>query len=74
MSSNNPISDVAQGATKGTLEWTSEKIGFFIKKLKERKLAFIQERKTIELLRSYMILGNYSFIKNMLKIRNFYLL
>ncbi len=51
MFSDNPISDVAEGVTKGALEWTKDKIVSFIQKLKERKLAFIEERKTIEIAR-----------------------
>jgi len=61
MSSDSPISDVAEGTTKAVLEWSDAKITSFIKKFKERKLAFIEEPKTIELVKEQYRSGEAKF-------------
>lgn len=61
MSSDNPVSDAAAGATKGALEWTSEKVALLVKKLKERKLAFIEDRKTIDIVKELYNSGEIQF-------------
>ncbi|MBI2662759.1 hypothetical protein HYX11_04855 [Candidatus Woesearchaeota archaeon] len=50
-SSENSLSDVAEGATKGLLDWSLDKISHFVQKLKDRELAFIEEKKTTEVVK-----------------------
>lgn len=65
MSSNDSKNDVIEsalkGVTKGLLEWSSEKISGFIKKFKEKKLAFIKEQKTIDIVREQYSSGEGKF-------------
>ena len=65
--SSNPIDDIAEsaikGATKGALEWTKEQIVGFIKKLKDRKLAFIQDEETIKLVKEQYNSGELNFYR-----------
>ena len=63
MPSENFVKDVAEGITKAVLEFSSEKINSFVKKLKEGKLAFIQEKKTIELVKELYNSGELKFYK-----------
>lgn len=67
MPSDKFISGTAEGVAKGTLEWTSEKIQSWIKKFKERKLAFIKEQKTIEVVKEQYNSGESKFYKNYIK-------
>jgi len=43
--------DVVAGMTKGTLDWSKDRILDFITRLRNRSLAFIEDRETIELVR-----------------------
>lgn len=43
-----PIESASKGLAKGALEWTSDRLQILIKKFKEKDLAFIKERETIE--------------------------
>lgn len=61
------ISDASRGAVKGTLEWTSEKILSFVKKFRERKLAFIKEPKTIEIVKEQFKSGESKFYQKYIK-------
>ena len=61
MSSDSPISDMAEGAIKGALDWTVENVKSYVKKLKERKLAFIQEKKTIDIVKEQYTSGESKF-------------
>lgn len=67
MSSDNPLKEAAEGATKATLDWTSEKITDFIKKFKEKKLAFIQDKKTIETAKEVYNSGEAQFYNKYIK-------
>jgi len=70
MSSDSPISDIAEGATKGFLELSIEKIGSFIKKLKNKELGFIEEEKTIEIVREQYRSGEAKFYEIYIKDKN----
>jgi len=74
VSSNNPVSDVAEGATKAFLEWSVDKISSLVQRLKERKLAFIQERKTIDLVKEQYNSGEAKFYKIYVKDKELLLL
>jgi len=64
MSSEDPVSSAVEGATKGFLEFSSEKIILWIKKFKNKELAFIQNTQTIELVREQYNSGESKFYKN----------
>lgn len=67
MSSDNTISDISKGATKGLLEWSNEKISSLVRKFKDRKLTFIQDPKTIEIVKEQYISGESKFYHNYIK-------
>jgi hypothetical protein len=46
-----PNIDLVAGITKGSLDWTKDQIRGFVAKLRDRSLAFIEDRETIELVR-----------------------
>ena len=66
--------DVFEGATKGALEWTSEKIAFLVKKFKERKIAFIKEQKTIDIVKEQYASGEAKFYEKYIKDKEILLL
>lgn len=61
MFSEKSVSEVAEGVTKGALDWSTEKIASFIQKLKERKLAFIEDKNTIEVVKEQYNSGEAKF-------------
>jgi len=61
------IEDVAKGATKGFLEYSKEQIISLVKKLRDKKLAFIKEEKTIEVAREQYRSGESKFYHNYIK-------
>lgn len=67
MPSNNPISDAAEGITQGFLEFSLQKIDLFVKKLRERKLAFIQDQKTIDVVKEQYRSGEAKFYQGYIK-------
>lgn len=62
-SSPDPIESAAKGFTKGTLEWTHEKLKEWIIKLKNRDLAFIKDIETINLVKEQRETGEWDFFK-----------
>jgi hypothetical protein len=72
MSSDNSddklIENVTKGAVKGFLEFSKEELASFIKKFRDKKLAFIGEEKTIETAKEQYKSGEskfyHSYIKN----------
>jgi hypothetical protein len=61
--SKDPIESAIKGITKGTLEWSSKTILDLIKKLKEKKLAFIQDEKTIKIVKEQYNSGELAIYK-----------
>ncbi len=53
--------EIAKGITKGVLEWSAEMLTSFIQKLNDKKLAFIQEKKTIEIVKEQYNSGELKF-------------
>ena len=74
MSSDNHFSEAAEGLTKGVLDWSTEKIKQFVQKLKDKKLAFIEERKTIEVVKELYNSGEATFYSKYLKDKELLLL
>ena len=67
MSSNNFNSDIIEATTKGVLEWSADRISNLVKSFKERKLAFIKEPKTIEIVREQYNSGESKFYQIYIK-------
>ena len=61
MSSEDPIESASAGLVKGALDWTAAAIKDFVIKLKDRKLAFIQDEETIKLVKEQYHSGELSF-------------
>lgn len=61
MSFDNPISDATQGATKGVLDWSLEKIQSLVDKFKKREITFVRDPKTIEIVREQYRSGEAKF-------------
>ncbi len=70
MSSDDPLASATEGVTKGILDWTSEKVNDFIKKFRDKELAFIQDAKTIELVREQYNSGESKFYNLHIKDKN----
>ena len=69
MSSDNFISDSTEGVTKGALDWTAEKISSLVREFRERKLAFIRDPKTIEVVKQEYRSGESKFYQKYIKKR-----
>ncbi len=69
MSSNDqsPITDVAEGITKGLISWSEEKIKNFAQNFLDRKLVFINHQETIDLVKEQLKSGDWSLVKQYLK-------
>lgn len=74
MSSEDPIASATEGVTKGILDWTTDKVNDFIKKFRNKELAFIQDTKTIELVREQYNSGESKFYNLHIKDKNLLLL
>ncbi|MBI4981112.1 hypothetical protein HZC30_06165 [Candidatus Woesearchaeota archaeon] len=61
------FSEAVEGVTKGALDWSAENIASFVQKLKERKLAFIENRKTIEVVKEQYNSGESKFYSKYIK-------
>lgn len=70
MSSERFVSDIAEGTTKGLLDWSEEKISDFILKFKDKKLAFIQDKETIQIVKEQFNSGELNFYKNYIEDRD----
>lgn len=68
MSSNGlfPYDEIAEGAVKGLLSWTKEQVLSFVNKLKNRDIAFIKNRETIDIVREQIRTAEWQVYKNYL--------
>jgi hypothetical protein len=62
-----PIENASRGAVKGTLDWGTEAIKKLATKFREKQLAFIQDKKTIDIVKEQLRSGNCLFTKNISK-------
>lgn len=71
MSLDNPVDRLVEnsvkGAIKGTLEFSKEQIIYFIKKFRDKKLAFIGEKTTIETAKEQYKSGESKFYHGYIK-------
>ncbi|MBS3090453.1 hypothetical protein J4433_01650 [Candidatus Pacearchaeota archaeon] len=61
--SYDPIESASKGATEGFLKWGEEFVKKLASKFKDRKLAFIQDEKTIKIVKEQYRSGELSFYK-----------
>ena len=54
----------AEGATKGLLEWTSDKIPGLVKRFLDKEIAFIQDKKNIETVKKQREAEEYKLLQN----------
>ncbi|MGV8169050.1 MAG: hypothetical protein ACP5N3_03260 [Candidatus Nanoarchaeia archaeon] len=59
--------DITSGAVKGAISWSEDKIKEFVKNFKERKLAFIQDSETIDLVKEQLKSGEWDLCKKYLR-------
>ncbi len=69
-----PIENAASGITKGIIELSIEKIREFANKFKNKELAFIQEKKVIEVVREQYASGESKFYSKYIEDKSLLLL
>ncbi len=78
MSSNDPFGDltkdIAEGTAKGILNWTKEQISEFVSKIKNRDIAFIGDKRTIDTIRDLLKTGEWDLYNRYLVDKNLRLL
>ncbi len=57
------IKDAAEGAAKGVLDWSTERISELVKKLKERDVGFIGNKETIDIVKEQLKSGEWNISK-----------
>lgn len=67
MSSDDPIESATSGITKGIIELSSEKIKEWIKKFKDKELAFIQDKSVIDIVKEQYASGESKFYSKYIK-------
>ncbi len=63
----NPITDAAEGVTKGVISWGEEKIKSLVGDFIDRKLFFINNKETIDLVKEQLKSGDWSLCKQYIK-------
>jgi len=61
---SDPIERAAKGAAEGFLVWSEDKIKKFARQFKDRKIAFVQNPKTIETAKEQKKTSEYDFFEN----------
>ena len=64
MSSDDPIASITAGAVEGTLKVSGESIKSWIKKFKDKKLAFIRDEDTIKVVKEQLSSGELNFYQS----------
>ncbi len=65
--SRDPIKSVARGVTEGLLDWSKEQVRQLISKLRDKELAFIQDKKTIKRVKELYRSGELAIYKEYIK-------
>ena len=73
-SKDDPIESASKGATKAVLDYSEEKIKDWIVKFKNRKLAFIEDRETINETIEHRKTGEWSLFKHYVESANYHIL
>jgi len=68
MSSDEPniITNTAEGVTKGVMSWGEEKVKSFVQSFRDRRLVFINNKETIDLVKEQLKSGDWSLVKQYL--------
>lgn len=72
--SENPLSDISEGAIKGTLDWTKDQVLILVNKIKNNDLAFINDIETINLVKQQLKTAEWDIYKRYTKDKNYRLL
>lgn len=64
MSSEDPLASVSEGVTKGGLSWTEEKLKELVTRFKNRDLVFVEDIKTIEIVKEQRKTSEWDIFKN----------
>jgi phage-related protein len=67
MSSKDPVKSIAEGATKGALDYLDDKIKGYVTKLRNRELAFVEDIQTIKTAKESKDASEYKFFKQYLE-------
>jgi hypothetical protein len=59
--------DITTGAVKGAISWGEDKIKELVRNFKDRKLVFIQDRETIDLVKEQLKSGEWDLCKKYLR-------
>ena len=62
-----PLTSAAEGITKGTISWGEEKIKNLVSSFINRKLIFINNKNTIDLVKEQLKSGDWSLCKQYIK-------
>ncbi len=66
-SDDSPLVDAVEGATKGVLSWSEEKIKDLVAGFNDRRYVFVKNKETIDLIREQLKSGDWSLCKQYLK-------
>jgi hypothetical protein len=61
--SSEELKEISEGIAKGVLDWSLNQIKFLVNKLKYKEVAFIQDKKTISIVRELYNSGELLFYK-----------
>jgi hypothetical protein len=61
--SSDPVASAAKGVTEGFLEWTSDKVREFVRRLQNRELAFVQDKRNIDVVRAERVTEEYNLLE-----------
>src|SRR3989344_6844103 len=65
--SSDDVKNIAEGATKGLLDWTKEQILEFVNKINNKDLIFIQDNETIDLVKEQLKTGEWDVYNKYVK-------
>ncbi|MEK6820059.1 MAG: hypothetical protein AABY03_02595 [Nanoarchaeota archaeon] len=68
--SSDELKNISEGITKGILSWSLEQIKSFAVKFKEKELAFIQDKKTIEIVKEQYLSGELAVYRRYVEDNN----
>ena len=68
--SSDELKDISEGVTKGVLSWSLEQIKSFAVKFREKELAFIQDEKTIEIVKEQYLSGELAIYREYVEDNN----
>jgi hypothetical protein len=63
MSSKDPLASASEGATKGVLDWSEEKIKGLVERFKNKDIAFVQDPETINLAKEQRKTSEWNLFK-----------